>query len=409
MQGKKLLIIGKVWPEPNSSAAGKRMIQLITLFQEQDYKVEFATAANTTGFEEGLEKQGVEFHSIQLNDSSFEDFLADLEPDVVMFDRFMVEEQFGWRVRKVLPDTLTILDTEDLHFLRKGREDGVRHRGKFELSDYFNEFTKRELASILRTDLSLIISKFELELLIETFQIPTGKLFYLPIRAERSEVIVPFEDRNDVIFVGNFMHNPNWDAVLQLKKIWKAWSNKPKDIHLRIYGAYPPQKAFGLNSEKEQFHIMGRAESAEKVIGNAKLLIAPLRFGAGLKGKLIDSMALGTPTITTTIGAEGLGSADEWGGVVEDDFDKWPELIEGLFNNKAAWKESQEVGFTNLKVLSSADGFEELVRVVNELMKNLSLHRQQNFLGEVLHYHALRSTEFMSRWIEEKNKKAPTH
>lgn len=404
MRGENILIIGKVWPEPGSSAAGVRMMQLINLFFAGNYKIHFACSAQPTGIEVHLESLGVKTHAVKINDEHFDDFLKGLSPRVVMYDRFMTEEQFGWRVRNVLPETLTLLDTEDLHFLRRGRQEGVRKRGFFEESDYYNETTQRELASILRTDLTLIISKYEMDLLMNKFQVNAAKLYYLPIQAEKSKEILPFEERRDVVFIGNFLHEPNWDAVLQLKKIWKEWEQKPKDIHLRIYGAYPPQKAYGLNSEREQFHIVGRATSSKEVIAGSRLLIAPLRYGAGLKGKLIEAMQYGTPTITTSVGAEGLNFLNLWGGVVEDDFSKWPAAINNLFSHKDLWEEQQQIGFKNLDKLNESYQAEEFIAGINGLTENIKQHRQDNFLGEILHYHTLRSTEFMSRWIAEKNK-----
>ena len=121
-QLKKLLIIGFVWPEPKSSAAGGRMMQLISIFKENGFEITFASAAQDSDFMIDLAEFGVIKRSIELNSSSFDDFIKELNPDVVLFDRFMIEEQFGWRVIENCPKAIRILDTEDLHFLRKARE-----------------------------------------------------------------------------------------------------------------------------------------------------------------------------------------------------------------------------------------------------------------------------------------------
>jgi len=97
-QLKKLLIIGFVWPEPNSSAAGGRMMQLISLFKEEGYDITFASPAMESVYKVDLEALDVEKKSISLNSSSFDVFIKELNPSVVLFDRFMIEEQFGWRV-----------------------------------------------------------------------------------------------------------------------------------------------------------------------------------------------------------------------------------------------------------------------------------------------------------------------
>src|SRR5690349_18155010 len=92
-----LLIIGFVWPEPNSSAAGGRMLQLIEQFQRQGYSITFASPAMDSDFMVDLATLNVEKKSIALNCSSFDTFVKELNPSVVLFDRFMIEEQFGWR------------------------------------------------------------------------------------------------------------------------------------------------------------------------------------------------------------------------------------------------------------------------------------------------------------------------
>ena len=119
---KKLLVIGSVWPEPSTTAAGCRMQQLLGAFLRFGYKITFASTASRTEYSLDLEKVGVAEVTIQLNHSSFDDFIKKLLPTIVIFDRFMIEEQFGWRVAEFAPKALRILNTEDLHALRKARE-----------------------------------------------------------------------------------------------------------------------------------------------------------------------------------------------------------------------------------------------------------------------------------------------
>ena len=123
---KKVLILGFVWPEPKSSAAGSRMLQLIEQFQKQDYDITFASAAKTSDNSFDLKAINVETKAILLNDASFDTFISELDPNIVVFDRFMTEEQFGWRVAEQCPDALRILDTEDFHGLRMAREQAVK-------------------------------------------------------------------------------------------------------------------------------------------------------------------------------------------------------------------------------------------------------------------------------------------
>jgi len=119
---KNLLIIGFVWPEPNSTAAGSRMLQLIELFQKNGYAVTLVCAASKSDKSFDLDTLNIQTFDIQLNDSSFDVLVKEMNPDIVMFDRFLTEEQFGWRVAENCPEAIRILDTEDLHFLRSARQ-----------------------------------------------------------------------------------------------------------------------------------------------------------------------------------------------------------------------------------------------------------------------------------------------
>ena len=180
MHNNNLLIIGFVWPEPKSSAAGSRMLQLIKQFQKQGYTITFATTANVSNRAFNLESIEVSIQNIELNNSSFDAFIKLLNPTIVMFDRFMTEEQFGWRVAEQCPNALRILDTEDFHGLRKARGEALKANRTLTIEDLQSDITKREIASIYRCDLSLIISEAEMEILTHQFKIDSRLLYYLP-------------------------------------------------------------------------------------------------------------------------------------------------------------------------------------------------------------------------------------
>ena len=120
-----------MWPEPKSSAAGSRMMQLINVFLSEGYAITFASPCAKSENAFNLDSLGVTQKEIELNNSSFDDFISELKPDIVVYDRFMIEEQFGWRVVENCPEALRILDTEDLHCLRKGREQAFKDKKTF--------------------------------------------------------------------------------------------------------------------------------------------------------------------------------------------------------------------------------------------------------------------------------------
>jgi glycosyltransferase involved in cell wall biosynthesis len=403
-----LLIIGFVWPEPNSSAAGGRMMQLISLFKEQGYQITFASPALDSDFMVNLADFGVNKVTIELNDSSFDAFIRHLQPDIVLFDRFMIEEQFGWRVAENCPNAIRILDTEDLHCLRLARQKAFKENRIFQVVDLLEEaVAKREIASILRSDLSLMVSEYEMELLQSIFRIEKSLLFYLPLLVDQFEISpLSFQQRQNFGFIGNFLHEPNWNTVQYLKEtIWPLIRMQLPKAVLEIYGAYPSQKVFQLHNEKEGFLIRGRAENAKEFISNVRILMAPLRFGAGIKGKLLEAMQYGTPTITTSIGAESMHGTLDWNGIIEDDPQQFADAAVQLYQEESLWLQSQENGFTIVKQRYLKELFAvEFAKQVSFLKLNLKNHRQNNFLGQMLSHHTMQSTKYMSRWIEEKNK-----
>ncbi|MGC4128383.1 MAG: glycosyltransferase [Bergeyella sp.] len=399
---KHLVIIGLVVPEPASTAAGSRMLQLIEIFRQNNYKITFLSSASHSEFSEKINVT-----KIELNDDSFDDLIKELQPDIVLFDRFVTEEQFGWRVLENCPNVLKILDTEDLHFLREARRTAFNEKRKIEENDYFNSVFKREIASILRCDLSLIISEFEFELLTEKLNINPETLFYIPFLADDFSRNNPdFASRKHFASIGNFLHEPNWQTVLLLKKFWKNIRKQLPDTEIHIYGAYPSEKVFQLHNEKEGFIIKGRADSAERIFKEYRVLSAPIPFGAGLKGKLFESMKYGIPNITTSVGAEGMTFNTLWNGKIADDETEFVQEAVALYQNETLWNECQKNGYEIIEQKFMKKDFDKkLLSAVETIENNLQQHRNRNFIGMILQHHSLQSTKYMSKWIEEKNKR----
>lgn len=403
---KNLVIIGKVFPEPNSTAAGSRMLQLIDLFLTQNYQITFLSTASISENSFDLSSKNIQFQNIALNDSSFDDLIKKLNPEIVIFDRFTTEEQFGWRVSENASNAIKILDTEDLHFLRNAREIAFKQNKKLEHSDLINDVFKREIASILRCDLSLIISEFEMNMLKNQFKIDEKILFYLPLFAEIKKSEAQFSERKNFVSIGNFLHEPNWQTVLQLKKIWKNIKKQLPEAEIYIYGAYATEKVFQLHNQKEGFIVKGRAESVETVFNNAKVLLAPIPFGAGIKGKLLESMQFGLPNVTSTVGAEAMHENFDWNGFITDNETEFVEKAVLLYQDENIWEKSQENGFQIVEKLFKKEIFErDFTAKIVWISEHLPEHRNTNFLGQILQHHTLQSTKYLSKWIEEKNSK----
>lgn len=406
----KVLVIGYVWPEPRSSAAGTRMMQLLEYFQNRDFPITFATTATPTPYSEDLTAKGIKIQKIELNSHSFNDFLKELTPSIVLYDRYMMEEQFGWRVSQSCPNALTILDTEDLHFLRKFRQERLKDPAIPSSALRDSELARREIASIYRCDLSLIISEAEVDLLSNEFGVPGNILLYLPfmqepISSEEKKQLPAFEERNNFISIGNFKHAPNVDAVQYLKNdIWPLIYKSLPEAQMHIYGAYPTPAILKLNDPGKNFLVKGRAEDAAEVVKKARVSLAALRFGAGLKGKLTEAMSCGTPVVTTEAGVEGMDLFSREKFFIAQTPDTFAAKAIELYTLKEKWNEAVKNGFDLVNQLFNKDHYHQiLTERIKTITENLEMHRNDNFTGSMLKHHYSKSTYFLSKYIEIKN------
>lgn len=383
-------------------------MQLIRLFLAQHWPVTFASAALPSSHMADIESMGVDKVHVELNSSTFDRFIGELQPDLVLFDRFMIEEQFGWRVARHCPDALRVLDTEDLHCLRAARQQALKAGKVVSARELNSELAMREVAAILRCDLSLIISGYEMTLLRDHYRVAETLLLHLPFMLPRlsADGLAGFSGREGYISIGNFRHAPNWDAVLYLKEhLWPLIRQREPRARLYVYGAYPPRKATRLHDEAQGFHVKGWAADAFAALSHARVCLAPLRFGAGLKGKLVDAMSCGTPSVTTAIGAEAMHEGLPWSGVVVDQPRRFVEAALQLYNDEAFWQQAQANGVAIVNRLYPEHELgERLLARLQTLADNLSDHRLDNFVGGMLQHHRLQSTRYMAQWIEAKNR-----
>lgn len=407
---KTLLIIGYVWPEPNSSAAGSRMLQLMQFFQQQGYQITFASPAQRTDHMAELNQLVDACVDIKLNCSSFDSFIQSLQPNVVMFDRFMMEEQFGWRVSEHCPQALRILDTEDLFCLRHARHNAYKKNQVMDETDLLrSDLAKREVAAIFRCDLTLMISPKEIELLTRLFNVDVRLLHYLPFVFDSHELAQSnpsYEQRAGFISIGNFRHPPNWDSVLWLnQQVWPLIRKQLPKAELFIYGAYPPPKATALHDQQNGFLVKGWVDDAASAMQNARVCLAPLRFGAGIKGKLAQAMLCATPSVTTAVGAEGMQTQLGWSGAIAEDAQALADAAVTLYQDHQLWQRASELGQQNAQLLfEKRSYFLKFSARLTTLLGDLTTHRQNNFIGSMLNHHHHKSTKYMSQWIEAKNK-----
>lgn len=386
---------------------------MIRALQTSGHTLLVASPAKDNTFRTELEKSRIETCHVVPNDAAFDNLLTVFRPDIVIFDRFMTEEQFSWRVRVHAPMATRVLDTVDLHSLRRVRERRVKGGG--DRSDVLNTIdtsddTLRELAAIWRSDLSLITSTIEMNLLLRTYGLSSELLSHCSFGYAPPGITPSFVERNHVVFIGNFNHKPNADAVQYLQNsLWPKIQDAcgrvgVHDCELHIYGAYMPQHIKASDSAVSRLYFKGWASDAHDVLSHYRVNLAPLRFGAGIKGKVSDGWYAGTPCVGTSCAAEGMHGELDFGGIILDDPVAFAEAVAELYTNEMVWTQASEQGLAIIREIFSA---EEHKRCFIETLEQAHLHQEQrrskNFIGALLWYESNRSTEYFSRWIECKN------
>ncbi|MBT8296472.1 MAG: glycosyltransferase family 4 protein, partial [Gramella sp.] len=176
-------------------------------------------------------------------------------------------------------------------------------------------------------------------------------------------------------------------------------------VNMNIYGAYPSQKVLNLHNPKEKFLVHGWVKNSTEAMRNSRVRLAPIQFGAGLKGKLVEAMECGTPSVTTEVGREGINNSEEWNGYISRNADELIEHSLKLYTDKKTWESKQITGFdiynNRFDTKLHTERFQERLE---RLKSDLDEHRNLNFTGKILKHHLHKSTYYMSRFIEEKNR-----
>jgi GT2 family glycosyltransferase len=220
-----------------------------------------------------------------------------------------------------------IYDTVDLHFLRLQREAELTGR-----NNGWRDMRELELELAHKCDSTIVTSDFERGLLIES----GIESHVIPIIEQPVQTHAVYSARQDVLFLGNYTHEPNADAAAWLvgeimPLVWERNAN----IRVTLAGAEPTPAVQRLASDGVR--VTGHVPDLRPLFDSARLFVAPLRFGAGMKGKIVQSLAHGLPVVTTSIGAEGIGLTDEVNALLAETPEQIADAILRAYSDELLW------------------------------------------------------------------------
>lgn len=335
-------------PTPDIDAGSLRMVRLLKLLQESGNHVSFVAcrpfhndpygkrlAADTLS----LRDSGIEaLPSPQYPQESLSETIG--QPDIVILSDEWVAHRYLKTVRSVCPDALVVFDTVDLHHIRLYREAKITRNRK--LAILATQVHNRELKAVADSDVTLVVSHEEVNILALTH--PDADVQVLSsIHSVSDRTTPPFDTRTGLLFTGSFNHTPNVDAIQILMDILLPdISNHLPGISVTIVGNSPPEPWASHPPERVRF--TGFVPDLVPFYDQARLFVAPLRFGAGVKGKVLDSMAHGLPVVATRIAAEGIGATDSVHMAIGKTDTDFVQKLASLYTDENTWVRMQNNG-----------------------------------------------------------------
>ncbi|MEX2367711.1 MAG: glycosyltransferase [Pseudohongiellaceae bacterium] len=332
---------------PDHDSGSVRMFSLLKIFIKLGYKVSFLpdNLQYHERYTPQMQKLGIEcfYHPYT---SSVTDHLQHHGHlyDLVMLSRADVAQANIKAVTELCPKARVLFDTVDLHFLREKRE-GELNNDKALLESALVR-KQQELGIARQCDLTLVVSPVEVELFkVEAPEIPLALLSNIH-RTEPTEKT--FAERRDILFIANFEHPPNIDAmVFFLDEVFPLIQAENSDIGLKIVGGHPPRQL--KNRAGDKVEITGFISDIKPLFNDIRLSIAPLRYGAGVKGKINSSMAYGVPVVTTTVGAEGMNLVHEQDVLIADSPEDFARQVLRAYSDESLWQKLSAAGIRNIE------------------------------------------------------------
>jgi O-antigen biosynthesis protein len=351
---KNILVIDHHVPMPDRDSGSLRMYQILNLLRQLGHHVTFipdSLAEDIPPYTRELRKRGIKvFHHPHIK--RIRDYLIahGSTLDAVVLSRCDFARKHIADVRLHAPQSCIIFDTVDLHYLREDSE--ARLTRDPEMHRKAQEKQRLEHELIDRADETWVVSPVEQQLLQQKWPAKSIQLVSNIVDIPGSKA--PFGFRRDYLFIGGFQHRPNIDAVLFfVQKIYPLVNGHLRDAKFYIIGDKPPPEIAALATER--IIVAGLQRDARPFFDGVKLSVAPLRFGAGVKGKINQSMALGVPVVATSLAAGGMGFTDHEDILLADEPEDFARALIELYESEEVWNRLSENGIKKTRALYSTE------------------------------------------------------
>lgn len=346
---RRILVVDQKAPDPSRDAGSVRLCEIFRLLASAGWFVDFLSDDNDISAREiaRLAAYGVRAHS----GDPYRWLVREGNAlDAVMLCRFPVAASYLSSVRRLSPGSRVIFDTVDLHYVRQRRAAEVT--GNRRLARQALRSRRQELAIVRDSDATFVVSAEEKEILMR--EIPQARIECVTMIHEVAGFVAPFGARRGLLFVGGFGHPPNEDAVYWfVREVLPKVRATDQEIALHVVGDVHDAARHFLRAEGVIVH--GRVDDLGPLYAEVRLSIAPLRFGAGVKGKVTQAMSHGLPVVLTTVAAEGMHLRDEVSALIADDPEAMADAIRRAYHDPVLWQQLSDAGLENVRRHFSPD------------------------------------------------------
>jgi GT2 family glycosyltransferase/SAM-dependent methyltransferase len=364
---KNILVIDHYVPTYDKDSGSLRMYNMLRILNELGYGVTFIgdNLAKLEPYTASLQQLGIEviyYPSV----SSIDGYMSANGKyfDVSILSRAHIAVNHVNNVRKYCVNAKIIFDTVDLQFLREMRRYELEKEPQV-LADV-EKFKTMEYQIMRLCDRTWVVSPYEKDLISRDD--PGIAVDVVSNIHEVHPTTNTYAVRKDLLFIGGFIHKPNVDAVLWfVKAILPLIHRKKPDIKLYVIGSEPPANIASLASNN--VIITGFVEDPANYFNDCRAFVAPLRYGAGVKGKINQSMSYGLPVVTTTIGAEGMGLSDGRDVLIADEPEKFAEKVMELYDNEELWS---LLSSNSIKNIQDVYSFEVNKKIIGKLIDEIN-------------------------------------
>lgn len=370
---KHALVIDVCTPKPDQDSGSVDTYQYLMMLRKLGFEVTFISVVDADLVDRyaiDLMKNGIECiygpYPVYITE-----YLKKMGKtlDLVMLFRAPYGGRFIDPVRKYAPGAKVIFDTVDLHFLRETREKELMGA---KLSHHESGVDKeKELSIMKKSDATILVSEHELEYL--TSLGVNSRVRYIPLPREVAGRKTGFENRKNIVFLGGYLHLPNVDAVKYfIQEIWPLISPRLPEAEFWMAGSNLPEELKALAGER--IKAVGFVPHLDELFSTIKISIAPLRYGAGVKGKVISSLSFGVPCVATPVAAEGMGLVDGENVLLGETPQDFADAVVRIYSDAQLW---DKVSLNGLKTIQENYSLQTFERNLARLLDEIGLHPNQ--------------------------------